>query len=242
MTPHELAIKCAPMIADIGSAYYFVPNTLDAGKERGLGGYQFYFLGRGGVLGDVDPEVVTSAFGYFHPDLVTKIWNKARDTMDPREGARLHLACAAELARTKFADLDLAAFCVAAAAVNDAVNPAGLAQYAGVDAEPLPDDDAARAMQLCICLREARGSAHLAAVVTTGIDVAVAHYIRRPDFYETFGWSDTPSVRPEDRELLDRADALTDDMMETPFAALDPSGAEAMLRGLTEMTAALKAE
>ena len=92
MTPHELAIKCAPMIADIGSAYYFVPNTLDAGKERGLGGYQFYFLGRGGVLGDVDPEVVTSAFGYFHPDLVTKIWNKARDTMDPREGARLHLS------------------------------------------------------------------------------------------------------------------------------------------------------
>ena len=38
---------------DIGSAFYFHPDTLAMAKGHGLDGFRMYFLGRGGVLGDV---------------------------------------------------------------------------------------------------------------------------------------------------------------------------------------------
>lgn len=239
MTPRELASHCAPLIAAIGSASYFTPETLAVGQEHGLGGFRFYFLGRGGVLGDVEPQVVGSAFGYFNPALVDKMWTSSREKMLPREAARLFLACNADLGRSKLGDLNLDAFCAAAGAVNDAIDPAGLALYSGIAAEPLPEDTPGRSMQLAACLREARGSAHLAAMITHGLDPRVAHFIRRPDFWETFGWSEAPEVTDGDRELLTRVDESTDDMMQRPFSVLDASGRDAMLSGLNEIYAAL---
>lgn len=239
MTPRELVIRCSPLIAAIGSASYFTPETIAVGQEHGLGGFRFYFLGRGGVLGDVEPQVVTSAFGYFNPELVDKMWTSSREKLPPREAAGLYLGCNAELGRAKLGGLDLEAFCAAAGAVNDAVDPAGLALYAGIDAEPQPADAAGRAMHLAACLREARGSAHLAAIITHGLDPRVAHYIRRPDFWESFGWSKPPEVTARHHELLAAVDKSTDDMMQRPFSVLDPAGADAMLTGLAEIHAAL---
>lgn len=239
MTPRELAVRCSPLIAAIGSASYFTPETLAVGKEHGLGGYRFYFLGRGGVLGDVEPQVVASAFGYFNPELVDKMWTSSREKMPPRDAARLYLECNAELGRSKLGELGLDGFCAAAGAVNDAIDPAGLALYAGIEAEPQPQDAPGLTMHLVACLREARGSAHLAAMITHGLDPRVAHYIRRPDAWEMFGWTDPPDVAARDHELLARVDESTDDMMQRPFSALDPSGADALLSGLGEIHAAL---
>ena len=244
MTPRELAAECAPMIAEIGSSFYFCPETLAVGEEHGLGGFRFYFLGRGGVLGDVEPEVVSSAFGYFNPSLVEKLWNTSKQRMAPREAARVFNGCNAKLGRAKLRSCDelvLERFCAAAQAVNDAVDPAGLALYAGIDAEPVPDDAPARALHLASCLREARGSVHLAAIVTHRLDPVVAHYIRRPDFYERFGWTDPPTVRREHHGLLAEVDRATDDVMATVFGVLDPPHTDAMLTGLTVIKAALAA-
>ena len=60
---------------DIGSAFYFHPDTVAKAKSLGLDGFRMYFLGRGGVLGDVEPAVVSSAFGYFEPGLLAHMWN-----------------------------------------------------------------------------------------------------------------------------------------------------------------------
>ena len=65
--------------ADIGSSFYFQPETVASARELGLDGFRFYFLGRGGVLGDVDADVVHSAFGYFHPSVVARMWDSAMD-------------------------------------------------------------------------------------------------------------------------------------------------------------------
>lgn len=244
MTPLELAAKCAPLIATAGSSFYFHPDTLAVGKQHDLGGMRFYVLGRGGVLGDVEAQVVGSAFGYFNPELIDKLWTTSKQRLAPREAARLFLGCNVDLGRAKLGEIDagvLERFCDAADAVNDAIDPAGLALYAGIDSEPKPDDPPARALHLSACLREARGSAHLAAIVTLGLDPVIAHYIRRPDFYEAFGWSEPPTVHPDHHELLERVDRATDDMMARPFSVIDPAGADAMLSGLTEIRAALAA-
>ena len=94
-------------IGELGGApWYFDAKTLAAGKEHNLDGFRLYFLGRGGVLGDVEAEVVASAFGYFNPALVEKMWNTAKERMAPRDAARLYLSCCHQFGRDHFGAVD----------------------------------------------------------------------------------------------------------------------------------------
>ena len=242
MTPEELVAAACPLIGSLGGAFYFAPETLARGKELGLGGLRFYFLGRGGVLGDVEPEVVQSAFGYFPPALVTKLWNSSKAITPPRAAGRAYVEQSWVFGRAHFGGIEgLEAFCEAAQAVSDATDPAGLALYAGLAAEPLPDDAPARAMQLVTVLRELRGSVHLVAVVACGVEPKVAHFIRRPDDFVSTGWSeiDAPVVTDEDRSNLAKADGITDRLMARAFGVLDGAGGVALLDGARAMSKAV---
>jgi hypothetical protein len=242
MTPEELVAAASPKIGAMGSAFYFVPETAARGKELGLDAFRFYFLGRGGVLGDVEAPVVASAFGYFNPDLVAKMWSSAKAVLPPREAGRVYFQACADLGRRRFADLaGLGAFCAAAGAVNAAADPVGLPLYAGIRAEPLADDEPGRAMQLVSVLRELRGSAHLLAVRAAGVEPRTAHFASRPDDGAMFGWAEdqTPAVTEADRAAMVEAEAITDRIVTPAYAALDDDGARALLTGLHAMEAAL---
>jgi hypothetical protein len=241
MNPDDLVHAACPPIAKLGSAFYFQPETLAKGKEHGIDGFRFYMLGRGGVLGDVESPVIASAFGYFHPAMIERLWTSARQKMSPRDAGRLYLECCRDFGRSRLSEIpDLDAFCAAADAINTAADPAGLALYAGVSSEPLPDDLPARAMQLITVLREFRGSAHLAAVIASGVAPRVAHYLKRPNDYATFGWGDEPPVvTDEDRANYESAEALTDRMVRSAYSAVDESGANALVAGLTAIAPAL---
>ena len=243
MDTQLLVDQACSKIGALGSAFYFTPETVAVGKSLGLNGFTFYFLGRGGVLGDVEAPVITSAFGYWNPELITKSWESAREKMAPRDAGRRYMQCAHDLGRAKFAGVaDLAGFCAAAEAVNNAADPSGLALYAGTAAEPLADDLPGRAMQLITVLREFRGSAHLVAVLASGVAPKIAHYIKRPDMYKTFGWGeDAPEVTDVDRAHLAAADTTTDRMVTSAYGVLDDDGAKALLAGLDNIEAALKA-
>ena len=240
MNSMELVQAACPKIGSLGSAFYFDAATVARGKELGLDGFRFYFLGRGGVLGDVEPAVIQSAFGYFEPGLIAKIWNSAKERMAPRDAARAYLECAHEFGRRKFADVEgLDAYCSAAEAVNGAANVAGLPLYAGISSEPLPDDTPARAMHLTAVLREYRGSAHLIAIRAKGLDDRVAHAIKRPDDVSTFGWADPPAITDEDRAAHVAAEELTDQMVLDAYSVLDDAGGDALLAGLDAMETAV---
>jgi hypothetical protein len=242
MTSEALVSAACPKIRDMGWAFYFDPATMAFGQRLGLDGFQFYFLGRGGVLGDVEPSVVASAFGYFNPALVEQMWNSGRTIISPREAGRAYMACGAQFGRAKFGDVaGLEEFCDAAGAVNDAADPVGLALYSGLRAEQLEDDPPARAMQLVTVLREFRGSAHLLAVRASGLDAKTAHFLRRPNDIGMFGWGpeDAPPITDEERVQLDAADELTDRLVLPAYAVLDEEGGQALLDGLEALEAAL---
>ena len=208
----------------------------------GLDLFQFYCLGRGGVLGDVEPLVVSSAFGYFNPVAIEQMWNSAKQVMAPRDAARAHFRCCADLGRARLGGLpDLDAFCAAAGAVHDAADPVGLALYAGFKAEPLVNDLPGRAMQLVAVLREFRGSAHLLAVRASGLDGKTAHFIARPNDVVMFGWSedDPPVIGPLQREAKEAAETLTDAIVRPAYAVLDEVGADALAAGIDRIAAAL---
>ncbi len=243
MTSEELVAQVCPTIASLGAAFYFAPETLARGKELGLDGFRFYFLGRGGVLGDVEPPVVQSAFGYFEAKLVDRMWNSARERcqLGPREVGRLYVEASRQFGRLRFSSVDgLGDFCAAAERVVAATDPAGLALYAGLAAEDLPDDEPGRAMQLVTVLRELRGSVHLMAVVCAGVSPKVAHYFRRPNDFATFGYGEdeTPVLTDADRARMDDVDAHTDRMMARAFDVLDGRAAAALAMGVQRMAAA----
>jgi helix-turn-helix protein len=241
VTTDELIAAAAPKLAAMGGAFYFAPKTLAVGKEHGLDGFRFYFLGRGGVMGDVEPAVVVSALGYFNPALVDRMWTTGRTKLAPPAAATAYLECCHQFGRdhvSKVGDLDV--FCSAAEAIVEAVDPAGLTVYAGIAAAPLPDDLPARTMQLIAVLRELRGSAHLVAVRASGLTAEIAHYLRRPDDYSSFGWGDTPpAVTDDDRARLASAETLTDDLVRPSFSVVDAKSADTVVKVLTDIEAAL---
>ncbi len=247
MDTDELMAEVCPKIADLGWAFYFTPETAAVGEKMGLDIVQFYFLGRGGVLGDVEAQVIASAFGYFNPELVTAMWNAGKALADPREAGRAYLRCSADLGREKFAGLselgvcDLGAFVAAADQVNAAADPMALSLYSGASAEPLVEDVEGRAMQLVTVLRELRGSAHLLAIRANGLDGKTAHFIRRPNEAALFGWSedDPPTITELERSRWDAAETLTNELVRPAYAALDPAAALALVEGLKAIESAL---
>ncbi len=243
MTPTELIARVAPSVADLGSAFYFTPETVKAGKAVGLDGFRLYFLGRGGVLGDVEWPVVLSAFGYFKPSLVAKMWTTGRERYPARDAAHLYLECCRDHGRARFSGVEgLGGFCEAAEAVTVAAldDPAALPLFAGLAAMERPADLPGRAMQLVATLRELRGSTHLAAVTACGLPSPLAHRIKRPDDVEAFGWApgEIPEPTDDDRRRWREAEALTDRMVTPAFSVLDEERAAAMVAGLEGIEAA----
>jgi hypothetical protein len=231
-------------IAALGSAFYFAPGTLEKGKELGLDGFRLYFLGRGGVLGDVPPLVVQSAFGYFAPGLVDKIWTSAREKASPTDTARMYFEACADFGRERLGAVEgLDAFCQAAETVTANADPAGLTLFAGIRSMPLAEDPPGRAMQLVAVLRELRGSAHLLAVRAVGLDVRRAHQLKRGvKDAEMFGWQEPHlDITDEDKARHDEAERLTDAILSDAFGALDDDQAAALVAGVDRIEAAVTA-
>src|ERR1700730_11817495 len=59
-------------IHDMGTAIYLSPDVMGWAGEWGWSNpFAFYFAGRGGMLGEVNNDVVTSALGWVCPDAVS---------------------------------------------------------------------------------------------------------------------------------------------------------------------------
>jgi len=237
MDTQKLVGEACPMISDYGWTYYFDPATVARGERLGLDTFAFYFIGRGGVLGDVEAAVVQSAFGYFNPAVVAMMWEAARAKVAPRTAGREYFEAAHDFGRARLSGVEeLGPFVTAATKVLDAakLDVAGLTLFAAAAAEPLPSDLPAAAMHLVAVLREFRGSAHLVAVVASGLSPRTAHFIRRPEMYTTFGWpdDDRPTVTDVDTAALAAADALTDRIVAPAYGVLDDDDAMALISGL----------
>jgi hypothetical protein len=242
MEPLDVMTAIAKKTGDVGASFYFDPATVARAKELGIDGYRFYFLGRGGVLGDVDSAVVLSAFGYFHPKVIGRMWDSARKRMEPHYAAQAFIECGHVYGRrmfTRVAGLD--AYVAAAAQLIGAVDGGAMALFAGVRAEPVPDDAPAAALHQAMVLREMRGSAHLAAITAVGLPTSIAHAIKRPEDVELFGWGDDPPVVTDaHRTLHSRAEELTNEALTPAFETLSDEQAAALIAGTDAMHLALQ--
>jgi hypothetical protein len=244
MNDLELVAAACPIIKDTGWAFYFTPATAARGAELGLDPVQFYAMGRGGVLGDVEPAVVSAAFGYFNPGMVAGLWNSGKAIVSPRVAGAAFMQASAEHGRLKLSAVEgLAGFVAAGEKVLAACDRDAFSLFAGAAAEPAADDLPARAMQLVTLLREYRGSAHLVAIRAVGLNTKTAHFAKRPDDIAMFGWSadDAPVIDDAVHAKMDAAEALTDELVTSAYAVLDDGERTAFVDGLAAIQAALTA-
>ncbi len=193
------------------------PDTLGGCNEVGYpNGYAYYIAGRGGVLGDVDADVITAAFGFFDPGLVRKMWDRGRAVEGAAASAARYAEACAQFGRARLGAFDGAErLAELAGQVVAGVDVSALSLFAGWRATPLPDDAVGRAYLLVHVLRELRGSAHVVAVVASGLSPLDAVLSTGgAEHAERFGWrgpfaeigADTTSRRAQ-------AEALTDEIL-----------------------------
>ncbi len=219
------AAACAPLIGALGSGFMSSSQAKAMSKELGMSGRQAYMLGRGGVLGDVDADVVTAAFGFWPADVIREIWESARAIADVRTARDAFMATCRAWGRVHYADLtgkQATRLAELLAWVVDGTDVAGLPLYAGWRAVALPVDDLEQVAQLLHVLREYRGGVHLMAVVGSGITPLQA-VLAGPGGQAgaaVLGW-EAPFEDIRDVAVARaQAEALTDSLVSVSFDAL----------------------
>ena len=100
VTPEEAAEATAPAVSGLSSHFMLDGETYAKGGELGFDGMDFYVAGRGGVLGDVDGDVVSAAFVFFEPGTVRQRWESSRPVMSRADAGAAFARCGHEWARS----------------------------------------------------------------------------------------------------------------------------------------------
>lgn len=171
LTTQNAIDQVAPIIGDLGSKFMLDKATRDTATELGYGHpFALYFLGRGGVLGNVDADVVTAAFAFFEPGMVRTMWDMARQTSDADTAVKQYTDLCEKYGQIHLAGISgLERFNELAEKVIDSVDVTGLSLFAGWRRVPRPADPAARAYLNLHVMREWRGSAHICAVAAASM-------------------------------------------------------------------------
>ncbi|MGW5437639.1 SCO6745 family protein [Nocardia asteroides] len=216
-------------VLELGGAFMISREVRDFGAAVGVPGFHgTYTRGRGGVLGDVDADVVSAAFGFFEPGCVRAAWESV--PLPAADAATAYLAACHDFGRRKLAlfdDADRLAHLLGR--VVAAAPSAGLPLFAGWRAMPVPTDDGrAAAIQLTHVLRELRGGLHFIAVTAHGLTPLQAILIAGspmsdgPTHARMLGWSEPfEEVTDGMRARWDAAEALTDELVTPCFEVLD---------------------
>ncbi len=171
MNPLDTATALAAPVGALGGKFMLDPATFARGAEIGFPpGFEYYALGRLGVLGDVDPVVVAASAVMFEPGLVANLWTKGRSFGEPAATAAHYATSCQAWGRehlTGQPGLDRLAELLEQ--VVAAAPTAGLPLFAGWKAMPRPADAAGATYQLLHTLREYRFEVHCIAILAEGL-------------------------------------------------------------------------
>lgn len=217
------AAKTATAVSTIGSHFMLDGNTYKRGAELGFQGLDFYVTGRGGVLGDVDADVVSAAFTFFEPGGIRQLWEQGRSVMPAAAAANEFAACCAQWAEDKVPDdIDAARLAELAGRVVATARPACAPVFAGWRAVPVPHAPKAAAVRHMNALRELRNGLHGAAIVSAGLTPLEALSVKSPHMVALFGWSEpaeTDGLLPK----WEAAEECTTQSIAHAYASLDDS-------------------
>ena len=192
MDESQVATTIAPLVGSLGAKYMLDPETMAHGAAAGYpNGFAYYVAGRGGVLGEVDSDVVYSAFMFFERGLINKLWKAGIAVEGARAAGARYMQSCDDWGRKHLANVEqLDLFIAVAEKLVSQADSSGLSLFSGLRAEPLPSDLPARAYRLMTLIRELRGCVHIAACVTHGLTGLEATLLSTGDgMAKLHGWA-----------------------------------------------------
>ena len=238
MTPEQAAHDTKAVVVGVPARFMTDSATYARGVELGFEGADFYFAGRGGVLGDTPADVVAAAMVFFAPDAVRAAWERSGHVLPRRQTAEEWARCAHAYAAAHLPssgnDERLAELL---GTIIDQSSPALAPLFAGWRSLPEPAGMKELVIHRLNALRELRGGLHAAAVTTVGLTPLEAIAVRAPRVAVIAGWT---SPLPEPEPVRDRwtlAEARTDRMLGHHFAVLDAEERAELVALLNELTA-----
>jgi hypothetical protein len=200
-------------IHHIGTAIYLSPDVFGWAAEWGWpNAFAFYFAGRGGMLGDVDANVVCSAFGWFEPTIVKTLFDEGAVVAGAQAAAQRMAEAHARWGHKHLGDVKgLDQIVSVTETLVDGLEGSGLPLFVGWRAAPRADDAAGRAAQLMQILREWRGGLHLVATTAVGLTPLEAILTNEgPGQAKYVGWPEPFPDSASLRHKHDEAEAITD--------------------------------
>lgn len=243
MDARECAATVHPSVSRVGGAFMVDAGVAASANALGLTFFEFYVVGRAGVLGPVDAAVVQSQLSLLEPSAVAAAWTRAVSVTDPYRAALAYAQCNRAWGRRTLGRAPhLARTAVLAATLVGALPVGDLPLVAGWRDLRRPDDAPALVAHLLQTLREFRGAVHALAVVQAGL-TPVEAIVAGPDGPQRaplLGW---PGPYPDPVPLATRrrhAEELTDADAATPFETLTPAERTEFVRLCEELRATLR--
>jgi hypothetical protein len=211
-------------IADLGGRFMLDRATFARGSELGFQpGFEFYVLGRFGVLGHVPADVVAASAVFINPERLTEVWAAGVAIASPDKCAALYNDICQSYGRGHLGEVpDLDRFVMLAEKVVDGASMINAPIAAGWRALPRANDVAGRAQPLLHTLRELRMARHAVCIHAEGL-APIEAIIAGPGGAanaKMFGW---PEPFPEPAPFAARraaAEARTDQLSAADFAVL----------------------
>ena len=229
-------------IHDIGTAIYLSPDVMGWAAEWGWSNpFSFYFAGRGGMLGDVGSDVVTSALGWFEPNAVKAMYTEGVGVAPAKEAAARMAEAHSKWGRKHYADVDdIDGIVAVTEEVVGGLEGSAIPLFVGWrDAAPC-ETAAGRAAQQMQILREWRGGLHLVATTAVGLSPLEAILTNEgPGQAKFFGWSEPFPDCTAIKAKHDEAEEMTNRLCATGLAqALEPSKLATFEAGVLALRAA----
>jgi hypothetical protein len=231
----------------------FRPETAEALALAGLDPKVSYLAVRAAPLGAAAPAVVVAAFRSLPAEPIRAVMPSVWSKLTPEQLLDLTHDSISAACRTAFLDSPLHADVAAVADLLESVvsqlDTSGRPLAAGGQAVPLPNEPWARAWRLLTTLREHRGDAHVAALVTSNLTLPQTEVLMaawagghlnvtalrqtrgltdqtwdkaRQDLTQRGLLRDDGTISPAGRELRDHLEHLTDVASTHAWAAADP--------------------
>jgi hypothetical protein len=237
MDSHSLQAELADPVQSIGMQYYFDPATAAAAAPLGLNVFEFYGVGRGGVLATSDPQEVAAAFWFFHDNAMNFLYTAASQKVEVPAVVAAHLEAAYAYADGKFSSVSTDVVTAYAAAARKAIDAVPTGQYAlfdGYRTQPVPSNPLHAAYLATILLRELRGGVHIDSTRAYGISANEACFIYDESIFKLHGYSDADAPERTD-ELVQKmleAEELTSATMSRYLGVLDVDQMRALSAGV----------
>ncbi|MDP7737858.1 SCO6745 family protein [Mycobacterium paragordonae] len=215
-------------------------ESIAAGYQNPLAGY---VAGRGGVLGDVSGDTVSSAFVVFEPKSLGALWEEGVAVRGAAGAAELYWQQTADFGRRYLAGATgLDRLSELGEKVIAATPGAGLPLYAGWRTMPLADDAPARALQVMFVLRELRAAVHFEVLNNSGITPVEAHMLNKGrEYTKMFAWPEPFDDGSDKKDRYAEVEDATNRRMAGIFtAALDQAEAAELARLSADALASMK--